>query len=72
MAFPPGSYRLELYRQQFFFPTVIDLVQAGNFTVLQGVAEPLAVPNLSIYGLIFLGSLLVSFGGFNVTRSRFN
>ena len=71
-TFPPGTYSVELYRIQNSNPNIVNLVQSGSFTVVQGVVPPLvAVPNFSIYGLILLAFIFVVFGSYAVIRSRF-
>ena len=71
-TFQPGTYTVELYRIQNSNQNIVDLVQSGSFTVVQGVVvPPVAVPTLSIYGLILLSFIFVVFGSHAVIRSRF-
>ena len=70
-TFPQGTYTVELYRIQNSNPNIVNLVQSGSFTVVQGVMPTVAVPIFSKYGLISLVFMLVVFGSHAVIRSRF-
>jgi hypothetical protein len=68
--FPPGTYRVELYRRQFLFPTLVDLVQTGNVTVVAGPNPVIAAPVLSPLGLVALMTAVLLLGSFASTRVK--
>jgi hypothetical protein len=69
-VFPRGTYRVELYRRQFFFPTVVDLVQTGNVTVVGNPNAVIAAPIFSPLGLLALITAILLLGSFASTRVK--
>jgi hypothetical protein len=69
-AFSPGTYRVELYRRQFFSPTVVDLVQTGNVTVIAGPNAVIAAPAFSPVSLLALITAVLLLGSLASTRVK--
>jgi hypothetical protein len=68
--FAPGTYRVEVYRRQQQQPSVVDLVQTGNVTVVAGPNVVIAAPVFSPLGLMALIAAVLLLGSFASARAK--
>jgi hypothetical protein len=68
--FAPGTYRVEVYRRQRQQPTIVDLVQTGNVTVVADPNAVIAAPVFSPLGLLALITAILLLGSSASTRVK--
>ena len=65
---PANSYTVELYLRHLSNPTLVELAQTGNVTVVQGINNLVPVPSSSTNGMLFLLALLLLSGIFGIAK----